>query len=226
MKDFTIRELFSINFGEVEWVIGDTHFSLLIISLFLIGFALYVNRRFKKFQEVPKGLQNFVEMVVEVFDKFTITTMGEKGKSFSTYFATVFIFLFISNISGLFALRPPTADYAIPLGLALISFFMIQYYGIKSKGIGRYLKGFTEPILFLTPINIIGELANPVSLSFRLFGNILGGTVLIALYYSMPWFLNLGIPAVLHFYFDLFAGGLQAFVFTILSMVLITGAMD
>ncbi|TCK87906.1 F-type H+-transporting ATPase subunit a [Natranaerovirga hydrolytica] len=226
MTDFTIEELFVINIGDIEWMIGSTHFSVLMISLFLIGFSIYVNRRFKRFQEVPTGLQNFVEMVIELFDKFAVTTMGQQGKKFASYFLTLFVFLIISNLSGLVLLRPPTADYAVPLGLAIISFFMFQYYGIKAKGVGGYLKGLTEPIVFLTPINVIGELANPVSLSFRLFGNIIGGTVLLSLYYSTPWFMNIGIPGFLHFYFDIFAGLLQAFVFTILSMVLLTGAME
>jgi F-type H+-transporting ATPase subunit a len=225
--DIYIKELFRINIGDFSWVISDTHFSIVVIVSFLIGFSFYVNRKMKNFNDVPSGLQNFVELVVETFENFTYTTMGEKGRKFSSYFATLFIFIFISNIAGLFKLRPPTADYAVPLGLALITFFMVQYYGIKSKGIKGYLVGLTEPVVLLTPLNIIGELANPVSLSFRLFGNIIGGTILMALYYGLlPRYIQLIIPSGLHFYFDIFAGVLQAFVFTMLSMVFVSGALD
>ena len=111
--------------------------------------------------------------------------------------------------------------------MAIITFVMVQFFGIKSKGLGGYLKGLTEPMIFLTPLNIIGELANPVSLSFRLFGNIVGGLILMSLYYGLlPWFVSLGIPAFLHLYLDLFAGVLQAFVFTMLSMVFVAGATE
>ena len=103
----------------------------------------------------------------------------------------------------------------------------IHGFGIKSKGLG-YFKGFLEPVPFLLPINIVGELATPVSLSFRLFGNILGGTIIMGLVYAMfpKIVIFLGIPAALHCYFDVFAGALQAFIFVMLSMTFVSNAMD
>jgi F-type H+-transporting ATPase subunit a len=94
---------------------------------------------------------------------------------------------------------------------------------MKAKGIGAYLKGFAEPIFILLPLNIIGELATPISLSFRLFGNILGGVIIMYLLYSAVPVL---IPILPHIYFDLFAGILQTFIFVMLSMVFISLAMD
>ncbi len=114
---------------------------------------------------------------------------------------------------------------------------MTHGFGIKSKGTGTYLKGFLEPFPALLPLNIIGELANPISLGFRLFGNIIGGLIIMNLLYGalaglsgylgipLPIF-QAGIPAVLHIYFDLFAGLLQSFIFTMLTMVFVSMAMD
>ncbi|MFP4697379.1 MAG: F0F1 ATP synthase subunit A [Eubacteriales bacterium] len=227
MQNIYIKELFRIKIGKFEWIISETHLGIIIIMMLLIGFSYYINRKLKHFEDVPKGIQNFVELVVETFNKFTVSTMGEKGRKFAAYFATLFIFILVSNISGVFNLRPPTADYAVPFGLAIITFFMVQFYGIKEKGVGAYLKGFTQPLWPMTPINVIGEISNPISLSFRLFGNIIGGTILMALYYSqLPWIAQIGIPSAFHFYFDLFAGVLQAFVFTMLSMVFVSGAIE
>ena len=94
---------------------------------------------------------------------------------------------------------------------------------MTTKGLGTYLKGYTEPAWPFTPLNIIGEIAKPFSLSFRLFGNIVGGTILMGLYYAMlPWFMKIGVPSLLHAYLDVFAGVLQAVVFTMLSMIFVS----
>jgi F-type H+-transporting ATPase subunit a len=123
-------------------------------------------------------------------------------------------------------MRHPTADIAVTYALALITFAMIQGFAIKEKGVFKWLKTLTEPFVLLTPLNVIGELANPISLSFRLFGNILGGTIIMGLYYNLPWFTLIGIPVALHAYFDIFAGVLQAFIFVMLSMTFVASAMD
>ena len=110
--------------------------------------------------------------------------------------------------------------------MALITFFMTQGFAIKAKGVKGWLKALTEPVVFLTPINIIGEIANPISLSFRLMGNILAGTVIMGIYYALlPYFAYLISPA-LHFYFDVFAGVLQSYIFMMLSMIYVSGGME
>ena len=153
----------------------------------------------------------------------------------------MFIYILLCNLSGLFVwfrispaeskvwiefMRPPTADLAVTLSLALITFFMTQGFGLKAKGLKGWLKGFTEPVTLLTPINIIGEVANPISLSFRLMGNVLAGTIIMALYYGMLPMLAYIISPALHFYFDVFAGVLQSFIFVMLSMIYVSGAME
>ena len=162
---------------------------------------------------------------------------GSKG--FSAFYGGMIIYILVCNLSGLLVwfvpykghltidfMRPPTADLAVTLSLALITFFMTQGFGLKAKGLKGWLKGFTEPVAFLTPINIIGEVANPISLSFRLMGNVLAGTIIMGLYYGMlPYFAYLIAPAF-HFYFDVFAGLLQSYIFMMLSMIYVSGAME
>lgn len=221
----TVIKLFEVDGQAVG--ITTTHINTWIVMAALVVLAVIVRVKLKSFTEVPEStFQNIVELLVDTFDSFTASTMGEKYRSFSQFYGPMFLFILLSNLSGLVGLRPPTADIATTLALALTTFFMIHGYGVKSKGLG-YFKGFLEPMPFLLPLNIVGELATPVSLSFRLFGNILGGTIIMGLYYAMmPWFLTLGLPAVLHLYFDVFAGVLQTLIFVMLSMTFVSSAMD
>ncbi|TCO78795.1 F0F1 ATP synthase subunit A [Marinisporobacter balticus] len=205
-----------------------------IIMAILILFSFLATR---KFAHKPKGLQNFVELLVDGIYKFTAQTMGEDKVAFAPYIGTLMIYLIFANLAGLFAIRPPTADLNTTMGLALITFFMIHFFAIKRKGVGTYLKGFLDPFPALLVINIIGELATPISLSFRLFGNIVGGLIIMNLLYGglaalsgsiglpIP-ILQAAIPAPLHIYFDVFAGVLQSFIFAMLTMVFVSIAMD
>lgn len=226
--DFGVQthiKLFEIN-GQV-FGITTTHINTWIVMAALIVIALIIRVKLKNFKEVPESrFQNLVELIVDTFGNFTASTMGEKNRKFSYFYGPMFLFILFSNLSGLVGLRPPTADIATTLALALTTFFMIHGFGVKSKGLG-YFKGFLEPMPFLLPLNIIGELATPISLSFRLFGNILGGTIIMGLYYAMmPLLLKIGVPAVFHLYFDVFAGVLQTLIFVMLSMTFVSSAME
>lgn len=221
----TVIPLFEVN-GQV-FGITTTHVNtfLVMIALTILGIIVRVN--IKNFKDVPESkFQNIVELLVEMFGNFTVSTMGEKNKKFAMFYGPMFLFILLSNLTGLIGLRPPTADIATTFALSLTTFFMIQWYGVRAKGL-RYFKGFLEPMPFLLPLNIIGELANPVSLGFRLFGNILGGTIIMGLYYAMmPLLLKIGLPSVLHSYFDVFAGALQTLIFVMLSMTFVSSAME
>lgn len=225
--DFHNHNLWSLTIGGNEFWITTTIRNTWLIMGALILLAIVVRFHLKRFENTPKGFQNVIEALVEIFRNFTISTMGEQNKRFTAYFGSIFLFIMLSNLSGLVGLRPPTADLAMTLSLALITFVMIHYYGIKTKGIKGYIKGYFEPFAFLFPINLMGELATPVSLSFRLFGNLLGGTIIMTLYYAIPfWPAKLGIPAALHVYFDMFSGILQTFIFVMLSMTFVSGALE
>lgn len=226
-SNHTVMKLPFKVFGE-EFAITDTIVSTWIIMGVLILLAIIVKLSIKNYEKVPKGFQNFIEIIVSGMNKLVENTMGAKNKSFAPYFGMLFIFILISNLSGLVTLRPPTADVATTLAMAIITFGMIQFFGMKEKGLFGYIKSFFQPIWALFPLNVIGELANPISLGFRLFGNILGGTIILALYYTLiPWaVLKVGIPVLLHGYLDVFAGILQAFIFVMLSMTFVAGAME
>lgn len=190
-----------------------------IVMAVLIILALVLRRRLEL---RPGKAQNIAELLVDGFTGIVKSTMGEKNIGFMPYMATLFLLILFSNIIGIFGFRTPTSDINVTLAYALMTFFSIHFFGVKAKGLG-YLKGFFEPIFVIAPINIIGELAKPVSLSMRLFGNMLGGSVIMAL---ISGAVALFVPAVASIYFDLFSGILQSFIFTMLSMVFISLAKD
>ena len=225
--DFSVHYLLPVKFFGQTVYITTTHVTTLIVAGSIILLALFARHQImKEDYEVPNGVQNVIELVVEFLSDLIHGSMGRHAKRFVNYVSTVMIFIFLSNISGLFGLRPPTADYGTTLALALITFVLIQYSAIKTSKI-RVLTNLTKPIPLLTPVNIIGELAVPVSLSLRLFGNMIAGTVMLALWYGMlPVLMKIGIPTFLHAYFDLFSGAIQTYVFAMLTMVYITDKRD
>ena len=224
--DFSNKYVLPVHIGGEEFYITQSIISTWIVMLVLIILALVVRFYISRFKAIPKGFQNVIELIVEVVNSFTISTMGERNKRFASFYGSVFLFILFSNLWGLLGMRPPTSDLSTTFAMALMTFLMVQYYGIKTGGIKNYLKGFLDPLPFLLPLNVIGELANPVSLSFRLFGNIVGGVIIMGLIYAaLPGLLQIGIPAVLHVYFDVFSG-YAGIYFVMLSMIFVSGAIQ
>ena len=205
--------LFGRDFG-ISQTIVTTWFFMIVLCII----ALILRMGLKKYTDKPKGGQNFVEMLVEAMDDFTKTNMGEKYSYFGKWFFGVFTFILLSNLSGLLGFRAPTADLCTTAAITLTTFFLIHFMGI-TKGKAGYFKGYLEPIPILLPINIISELATPISLSFRLFGNILGGMIIMSMIYSTA--VKFVVPAIAHIYFDVFAGVLQTIIFCMLSQLFI-----
>lgn len=226
--DFMINSFAQFKIGETTFHITTTHISMIIISIVLIIFA-FVSRKCIRNADVMKELstfQNIVEIIVEMLDKMVRGNMGKNADKFVNYISTIFVFILVCNISSLFGLRPPTADYGVTLPLGIITFIMIHYNGLKQKK-GKHIKALFEPIPFLFPINLIGELSVPLSLSLRLFGNVLSGTVLMGLIYGLlPVFAKIGMPAFLHIYFDVFSGCIQSYVFCMLTMLYLSQTQE
>lgn len=227
--DFMIHGVFQYSFfGHPVWI-TTTHICLLIVMLILIGFAIAANRAMKKATEVPIGFQNVAELVVEKLDGMVKGTMGKNAKSFQNYIGTIFIFILVSNISGLLGLRPPTADYGVTLPLGILTFILIHYNQFKYQKPGAIWKDMCSPLPpwlpIWFPINLISEIAVPISLSLRLFANVLSGTVMMALVYGLLKLVALAWPAALHVYFDLFSGAIQTYVFCMLTMTYISNAI-
>lgn len=228
--DFMIHGIFSVNFfGQKVWI-TTSHACILIIMAIMVICAVIANRKLKKAKEVPDGFQNIIELIVEMLDKMVESTMGKWAPKFVNYISTIFIFILMSNISGLFGLRPPTADYGTTLALAIITFFMIWINKFRHQKLKTIWSDMCSPLppwlpIWL-PINLVSELAVPVSLSLRLFANVLSGTVIMALVYGLLRVIALAWPAALHVYFDLFSGAIQTYVFCMLTMTYVTQACD
>jgi F-type H+-transporting ATPase subunit a len=223
--DFMIHGIFSYQFfGHTVWI-TTTHVCLLIVMLILLGFAICANRAMKHAEEVPGAFQNLVEMVVEMLDGIVTNTMGKNAPGYLNYIGTIFIFILVSNISGLLGLRPPTADYGVTLPLGLMTFTLITFNKFKYQKVKGVIQGLCNPWPIWAPINIIGDVAVPISLSLRLFANVLSGTVMMALVYGLLSKIAIIWPAALHVYFDLFSGAIQTYVFCMLTMTYISDAM-
>ncbi|MBQ6806445.1 MAG: F0F1 ATP synthase subunit A [Lachnospiraceae bacterium] len=222
--DFMIHGVFSYElFGQTVWI-TTTHICVLIVMLVIIAFCLAANRAIKYASEVPGTFQNIVELVVEMLDNMVGGVMGKFSPKFRNYVGTIFIFIFLSNISGLFGLRPPTADYGVTFALGIMTFTLIHYNQFKYQKVKGVIAGLCDPWPIWAPINMIGEIAVPISLSLRLFANVLSGTVMMALIYGLLSKIAIIWPAALHVYFDLFSGAIQTYVFCMLTMTYISNA--
>ncbi len=224
-----------------EFVITESSVNGFIVVILVSLVCWWITRDLSV--DNPSKKQLMAEKIILTLHGFVDDNMGEGWRSFAPYIGALFGFVGFSNLLSLTGLRSPTADLAVTLSLALITFVMIHKTKIKANGgfLG-YLKSFTQPFAVMTPLNIVGDLATPVSMSFRLFGNMVAGLVISALLYGAlavgsTAFLNLigatmisfpifqvGVPAVLSLYFDIFTGLIQAYIFCVLTMVFVSSA--
>lgn len=225
------REEFVLNIalGKVNVEIGYPVIAQWVIMVIIIAAVLITVRGFKS---VPNGKQVWVEMLYENVRNLVGDNMGEEYMNFIPFAGTLMIYMLPLNLTGLFGFKPPTTDYSVTLGMALISFIVINVVSIRRAGILGYVKGYTKPYAFMLPINLIERLIVPVSLSLRLFGNMLAGTIIVDLIYrALAYFssllklkipmLQLIIPIPFHVYFDIFDGVVQMIIFTMLTMIFI-----
>jgi F-type H+-transporting ATPase subunit a len=171
---------------------------------------------------IPNPFQVVAEMFVSVFYGFTRDTLGEDlAKKYSPLICSLFMFLLLCNWLGVIPkLAEPTKDLNTTLGLGIMGFIIAHYSGIKVKGFSNYIKEYFQPIFFMAPLNVISELAKVVSISFRLYGNIMGGAIIILVVSHLVY--GLIVPPFLVIFFGLFVGTIQAFVFTMLTLVYIS----
>ena len=169
----------------------------------------------RKLSIVPRGWQNLLEIAVTALLEQVEATMGPKGQKLAPLIITLFLFLLISNWLGLVpGLTSPTNDLNTTLGLALMIVALVHLIGVVNKGFKKHLHHFIEPNIFFLPINIVEEIAKPITLSFRLFGNILAGEILLVILGKLVPFV---IPSV-WLAFSVVVGLIQAFIFTILAI--------
>ncbi len=210
--------------------ITETMRNAWIVMLFIAFLCWFLTRNMEK---IPKGRQALAEKAVQMIENLVDTTMGPGCQSFAPYIATLLMFSFCGSMASLFFMRPVTGDLNTTLGWAIITFVLITFNKIKYNGVGGYLKGFMEPVFIMAPLNLLSEVATPVAMSFRHFGNIAGGLVISTLllaalgaassFLPVP-LLQIGLPGVLSLYFDLFTSAMQAFIFSMLTMAYVGDA--
>ncbi|MBW1973988.1 MAG: F0F1 ATP synthase subunit A [Deltaproteobacteria bacterium] len=191
----------------------------LIVMGILIIFAHYASRNAGM---VPHTCQLIGEFFVGNFWKLTVDALDEEmAKTYFPLICALFMFLWCCNVLGILpGLEEPTKDLNTPLGLGIMGFFLAHYAGIKTKGFKGYIKEYFQPIFFMAPLNVVGELAKVISISFRLYGNIMGGSIIIIVVSYLVY--DLILPPFLYGFFGLFVGTVQAFVFTMLTLVYIS----
>lgn len=214
----------------------------IIVAVLLL--CLWLTSGLKKIPTTKK--QTVAEMLVNFVNGMVEETMGKDMMHYAPYIATLLIYAVLGALVSLIGLRSMTADINVTATWAVMTFILITYNKIKYKGVGGYFKSFFEPVAFIFPLNIIGELATPASMAFRLFGNVAGGAIITGLIYAALGGLSsalglafggvggsigfsvfqVGIPAVLSVYFDLFSGCIQAYIFAMLTMVNVASAKD
>lgn len=195
----------------VQWIV----ILILGILFFILGRNLKVRPESRR--------QVIAEYIVSLFSGMVNDSMGVSYKKYTPYISALFCFSLCSSLMGLLGLRSPTSDLSVVGAWGLITFVLVQRNKFKTGGVKGFFKAFVEPMPFMLPFNIIGEIANPVSQSLRHFANILSGVVIGGLiYYALGQFaagvFTVGLPAILSLYFDLFSSVVQAYIFVTLTM--------
>ncbi len=208
-----------------EYFIHPGVFYSYVIALFIVVFCMLVAYKVKRADpsKPPKGLVFFGEFFVTSIDNFTKSNLSKEKWAMAPYLGMLAMFILISNLSGLLSFVPPTSDYNVTLTLALITMVLAQFYSIKVNGIKGYFVSFTKPFVFLLPNNLLDLVTTPLSMSMRLFGNVLSGAIILSLVYGGLEYFAVVFAIPLHGYFDVFAGSIQAFVFVLLTAITVEG---
>ena len=219
-------------FGGIP--ITETVINLFIVSGILLVACLILTHKLEKIPK--KGTQVLAEKLVLLMDGMVEETMGKKFASMTPFLMALFASSLLGSLVGLIGLRSTTQDFNTTLCWALVTAFLIHYYGFKANGFKGYLHSFAEPYSFMTPINALGIITTPMSMSLRHFSNVLGGSAIMTLIYwafsglssaiKLPLpLLQLGAPGIIGLYFDVFRGLIQAYIFCMLTMVYVSNVV-
>ena len=206
-------------FGGIE--VAESVVITWVIMAFMLILAICMTRNLKV--QNPGKRQVILETAVCGLQNMVKGIIGEEGAGYVPYLVTVIVYIGISNIIGLFGMKPPTKDLNVTGALAIMSIILIEYSGIHAKGVKRWAKSFAEPVAVVAPLNVLEIFIRPLSLCMRLFGNVLGAFVVMEL-------LKIIMPAILpipfSLYFDIFDGLIQAYVFVFLTSLFIKEAIE
>ena len=206
-------------FGGIE--VAESVVITWVIMAFMLILAICMTRNLKV--QNPGKRQVILETAVCGLQNMVKGIIGEEGAGYVPYLVTVIVYIGISNIIGLFGMKPPTKDLNVTGALAIMSIILIEYSGIHAKGVKRWAKSFAEPVAVVAPLNVLEIFIRPLSLCMRLFGNVLGAFVVMEL-------LKIIMPAILpipfSLYFDIFDGLIQAYAFVFLTSLFIKEAIE
>lgn len=198
----------------------------IVVAVLVVAAALIRIFAIPRFQEKPHGLQLVLETAVSAISNLTKEKYGHKNEGLASYFFAMAALMVGSAIIELFGVRPPTTDLSMTLSYALVTFVLINIYGIHKKGVKGRLRSFTKPNAVIAPFKLLSDLAVPISLACRLFGNMLGGMIVVELIYYALGAFSVGVPAVLGLYFNAFHPLIQFFIFINLSLTFIGEAVE
>lgn len=220
IEELNTETVFSLFGGKLK-IDEGTVVSWIIMAVFLIaGFLL--TRGLKVEGKLSKR-QLFIEMCVDKMRTFFHNVMGPDGDRYIPWMMTVAVYIGACNMCGIFGFKSPTKELNVTVGLALTSIILVQYAGIHKKGTKGWLKSFAKPVPIVLPINLLELVIKPMSLCFRLFGNIIGAFIIMKLIESV---VPVAIPVALSLYFDIFDGFIQAYVFVFLTSLYIQEAIE
>lgn len=229
---------FTVPMPIQDFPVTESQVNSLAVLITIFFFSRFITHGIS--ERITLKRQHFAELIIEKIDGLVKENMGEYFMGYAPFVIAILALSAVSSLISLVGLYPPTSDINIVGGWAVLVFFLITYYKFKCGPI-YYVKGLAEPVAVLFPINLIGEFATPVSMAFRHYGNVLSGYIISSLIATalggvsamilgkLPGFLadipllQVGIPAVLSIYFDVFSSCLQAFIFAMLTMVYISG---
>ena len=215
----TVVPIFSFNIGGFPVNIDRDIIVQWVIILILTLAAYLLTRNLKR---IPDKRQVVVEAIYNYAEGLVKGNMGDSFINFIPYVGTLVIYLLAVNFTGLIGVKPPSQNINVAFGLGISSFLVINIVAMKRNGPLGYAKAFGKPYLLMLPINILERVMLPVSLSLRLFGNMLAATIIVDLIYEslghIAWFAQAGLPIIAHGYFDLFDGTIQMLVFTMLTI--------
>ncbi len=225
---------FTVKMPLQDWPVSEAQVNTVAVMLSMLGWCLYLTHGL---QVIPGSKRQIIaEWIVEKTTNLVRNSMGERFMMYVPFVAAIMGLSALSSLTSLLGLFPPTSDLNIVAGWAILVFILITYYKLQG-GLWPYVKGFFTPVPLFAPMNVLGEIATPVSMSFRHYGNVLSGVIISILVSTalkgisaklLGWLpgvlgqfplFQIGIPAILSLYFDLFSGCMQAFIFAMLTML-------
>ena len=220
MEELNCNVVFTIPlFGGID-VMESVVVTWIIMAIMMIASLILVHGlKVRNISKKQAALESGMSFIYDFFEGL----LGKEGKAYIPYLITVVIYIGIANMIGLLGFKSPTKDLNVTVSLAVMSIVLVEVAGIRRKGIKGWIKSFAEPIAIIAPINVLELFIRPLSLCMRLFGNVLGAIVVMAL---IKHLLPLIVPLPFSFYFDIFDGVIQAYVFVFLTSLYIKEAIE